>query len=121
MGSEAVCDRRLKYAASLSPGTCSRKAGLDDDCFGVCDGVGDGFLFFDGHQAYIMVLLEEACVEADADWIPDSRESDRDGNGENASTLPLLTVRATATKSANTSDDEGAEIGIMMRRRRVMI
>jgi hypothetical protein len=114
MGSEAVWDRRLKYAASLSPASCSRKAGLafngDDD-----DDDDDDDDCLNGFHAYIIVQ-EEACVEADADWIPDRRG--RDDNRENASTLPLLILSAAATKSTNTrdddDDDEGAEIGLML-------
>jgi hypothetical protein len=98
MGSDAVCERRLKYAASLSPASCSRKEGRFDDAFDDDDS-------FHGVHAYMQV---EVCLVADADWIPDSR-------GENASTLQLLALSIIVIKNINISDDdEGEEKGLMM-------
>jgi hypothetical protein len=100
MGSDAVCERRLKYAASLSPASCSRKEGRFDDAFDDDDS-------FHGVHAYIQV---EVCLVADADWIPDS-----DDSGENASTLQLLALSIIVIKNINISDDdEGEEKGLMM-------
>jgi hypothetical protein len=107
--SEAVCDRRLKYAQSLSPASCSRKDGLLED--GCC-----------AFDAYMIVREETArgvvnigivllLADADDDWIPVGR-NDKD-NGENASTSMLLAVNANA-KSSDTSDDEGVEKDLMM-------
>jgi hypothetical protein len=133
-GSEAVCDRRLKYAESFSPSNWWRKEGLlllDADDEDVDDGRFDGYIFMmlcEAVPALLAICWKKFFLDGsfgsdgsfdaynfmteavDTDWIPDSR--DRDDNGKNASTLTLLAVRA--TKRSSSDDDEGEEKDFML-------